>query len=254
MFPQILRQLFSAGLIILILLFLQTSYGKQIAHCDPSACGSLQNISYPFRLRDDPQHCGDPNYELVCENHTAFSYRNSHDKYRVETINYQNYTIRFSDPSIITNDTCSFSQYSWNDFESFEEYPCCLWNYYSRTRLPHPLNFLSCPHPVNHSTYVNVDLCAEKDSIGRHKYVKLGHMHVSEVEEMCTIGHTAMTSMPFREGYNNFSLLDIHSSLLYGFELSWFNGRGGQCKRLQYYHTPYSMRSWSHGKIRIGNL
>ncbi|KAH7659323.1 Glycerophosphodiester phosphodiesterase protein [Dioscorea alata] len=43
--------------------------------CPPSSCGRLTNISYPFRLKDDPPHCGDPNYELTCDhqNHTILT-------------------------------------------------------------------------------------------------------------------------------------------------------------------------------------
>ncbi|XP_039119414.1 rust resistance kinase Lr10-like [Dioscorea cayenensis subsp. rotundata] len=51
-------------------------------HCAPSSCGNLTNIRYPFRLKDDPSNCGDPNYELTCDhlNHTILTL-SSHSYY-----------------------------------------------------------------------------------------------------------------------------------------------------------------------------
>ena len=44
-------------------------------HCAPSSCGNIHNISFPFRLKNDPENCGDSKYELSCENnHTVLSY------------------------------------------------------------------------------------------------------------------------------------------------------------------------------------
>ena len=40
----------------------------QITCSSSSSCGDLQNISYPFRLQDDPVGCGDPDYQLSCMN------------------------------------------------------------------------------------------------------------------------------------------------------------------------------------------
>ncbi|RVW18977.1 Rust resistance kinase Lr10 [Vitis vinifera] len=63
----------------------------------PSSCGDMRNISYPFRLQDDPRSCGYPEYELICENNRTMI--NLHGgTYLVTQINYQNYTIRVVDP------------------------------------------------------------------------------------------------------------------------------------------------------------
>ena len=44
-------------------------------HCAPSSCGNIHNIRFPFRLKNDPENCGDSKYELSCENnHTVLSY------------------------------------------------------------------------------------------------------------------------------------------------------------------------------------
>ncbi|KAK8473157.1 hypothetical protein PHAVU_001G069001 [Phaseolus vulgaris] len=53
------------GLIVLLFLLFQI-HGEDA--CPPSSCGKISNISYPFRLKGDPQGCGLTMYELSCEN------------------------------------------------------------------------------------------------------------------------------------------------------------------------------------------
>ncbi|XVF71609.1 hypothetical protein PTKIN_Ptkin12aG0052500 [Pterospermum kingtungense] len=36
----------------------------------PFQCGIIQNLSYPFRQRSSPQYCGEPGYELYCDDGT----------------------------------------------------------------------------------------------------------------------------------------------------------------------------------------
>ncbi|XP_020251698.1 rust resistance kinase Lr10-like isoform X2 [Asparagus officinalis] len=63
--------------------------GKEICR---SSCGSLHNISYPFRLKGDPVNCGDPSYELECDgNKTVVEILSG--KYLVMNIFHENATI-----------------------------------------------------------------------------------------------------------------------------------------------------------------
>ncbi|KAH7659319.1 Wall-associated receptor kinase galacturonan-binding domain-containing protein [Dioscorea alata] len=64
-------------------------------YCASSSCGNLTNIRYPFRLKDDPSNCGDPNYELTCDNlnHTLLTLF-SHSYY-VTNITYYGDGINF---------------------------------------------------------------------------------------------------------------------------------------------------------------
>ncbi|KAH7659327.1 Glycerophosphodiester phosphodiesterase protein [Dioscorea alata] len=57
-------------------------------YCAPSSCGNLTNIRYPFRLKDDPPNCGNPNYELTCDhlNHTILTLLSN--SYYVTNITY----------------------------------------------------------------------------------------------------------------------------------------------------------------------
>lgn len=223
MFPSTLRMCFY----VLILLFLHILYGDAI--CKPSACGEIRNISYPFRLADDPQHCGDSDYELVCKNNTTLVlYVGSHKHpYNVQSINYENYTIRLADPSIITNDnTCSFAHYS-RSYVDFHDIPHYTPKSFIGHTLAWPVTLLSCPYPRNHRFYTKADRkCGVDHSVGSrpYTYVKAGyHLEASEVGDRCTVDFFFMTSMPFQHGHvDNVSVPEIQSSFKYGFEVSWF--------------------------------
>ncbi|GLT38785.1 hypothetical protein SLA2020_130110 [Shorea laevis] len=54
--------------------------------CVPSFCGNV-TISYPFRLDSDPIKCGEPGYQLVCENNRTTALI-GHGKFFVEDISY----------------------------------------------------------------------------------------------------------------------------------------------------------------------
>lgn len=71
-----------------------------------SSCGDNHNISYPFRLKGDPTGCGDPDYELSCENNkTILEFYSG--KYYVKQISYDKYTIRVVDVNFANNKSCS---------------------------------------------------------------------------------------------------------------------------------------------------
>ncbi|KAH6806831.1 hypothetical protein C2S51_027939 [Perilla frutescens var. frutescens] len=211
--------------------FFQISSAKSNS-CTPSSCGIFRNISYPFRLKDDPNHCGDRRAELACENNVTSIYLNSHKCY-VKAINYGTYdnTIRVVDASINNDDTCSFPNSSAHSYSSS--------NYWSPSQ-SQPINLMSCPTPLKNSslfTDITHD-CASNNSssLSRFTYIKVGFMEASEVPQTCVIDLIVMTSwnrfvdkfMDWNSN-NNVSLSEIHQSLLYGFELtfcpSYFSSR-----------------------------
>lgn len=180
----------------------------------PSACGLIRNITSPFRLKHDPKNCG--NFELECENDVALLSLNS-QKYHVKEINYTKQTIRVADPSI-NNQICSFPSSAAYYYEHYP-YP------YSSAR-PWALNFIMCPNPVKNSyLFTNITYCASDSS--SYRYVMVGDMKASQVENMCMLEMIAMTSWEFRD-FSNVSLSEIHDSLLYGFDV----GFCGRCGRL----------------------
>ncbi|KAK1298330.1 hypothetical protein QJS10_CPB14g00211 [Acorus calamus] len=64
--------------------------------CPLSSCGDLHNISDPFRLKDDPVGCGDPDFELSCvANQTILLIQNM--PFYVKEINYTSRHLRIVD-------------------------------------------------------------------------------------------------------------------------------------------------------------
>ncbi|KAL2527415.1 PR5-like receptor kinase [Abeliophyllum distichum] len=212
---------------LIIVQLLQTSSASHNIQCNSSACGKIPNISYPFRLKEDPKHCGDSSYELVCENNTASLYLNS-NKYHVQAIDYLNFTIRLVDATL-KNDSCSFPQYSLSYYNFHNNYPYSTYNLTKSEdspKLSWPITFMSCPYHVNSSLFLETSHCdnrfyASYSSTRRYTYVKVGDLNVSDVRDMCSIDLIVMTSWPFKD-VNNISLSEIHGSLIYGFELSWY--------------------------------
>ncbi|KAL8537975.1 hypothetical protein ACS0TY_000066 [Phlomoides rotata] len=232
-------------LILLLVSLLETSHAAKSHVCRPSACGNIRNISFPFRLKHDPKHCSNPDYELACENNVTLVYLNS-QKYEVKAINYNNFTVRVVDVSINNTNTCSFPNQSIYPYSFRGGYPYVMGRVYLHydkryAEVAVPINFMSCPNPlINSSFLTDTNDCAYRDgaldasnsSNSRHTYIKAGHMNASDVrDDMCRIDVIAMTSWEF-EDLKNVSVSEIHESLLYGFELSWFWYPCSKCKRI----------------------
>ncbi|KAL7150116.1 hypothetical protein ABFS83_05G087800 [Erythranthe nasuta] len=193
---------------------LYTSNGKLINNnnpkpCDPSSCGEIRNISYPFRLNTDPKRCGHSKYELSCENNTTSLYLNS-QKYLVKVINYHNSTIRLTDAAVQNDDSCSFPNHSLSgsDFTG-SSYTYSIKKYDRKSpAITWPMTFVSCPYdPVNNNS--------------KYSYVKLGALNGSYIMDLCRIDLMVMTSLNMKSDTLS-NLSQVHSCLVYGFELSWF--------------------------------
>jgi hypothetical protein len=89
--------------------------------CSPSSCGEITNITHPFRLKGDPTSCGDPRYELSCENNKTVLTLYS-GKYYVKSINYQNYTIQIVDQGIKEGNCSSIPRYFLTSFNFTTSY------------------------------------------------------------------------------------------------------------------------------------
>ena len=67
--PLLSAPMFKLALFVFIVFFQNSCFAKYNNHdCPPSSCGNIPDISYPFRLRTDPNECGDKRYTLSCEN------------------------------------------------------------------------------------------------------------------------------------------------------------------------------------------
>ncbi|KAG6412603.1 hypothetical protein SASPL_125286 [Salvia splendens] len=162
--------------------------------CPPSSCGIFANISYPFRLTGDPKNCGDPRFELSCENNVTSISLHSH-KYYVKAINYDNSIMRLVDASINNDDICSFPTFST----------------YAYTHLfpinSLPINLISCPNPLRNSslfTDINTPCVSNSSHHHRYAYIRVGNMKASEMPYTCRLDSIAMTS-------SNYNFKDLNN-------------------------------------------
>ncbi|XP_019195026.1 PREDICTED: uncharacterized protein LOC109188845 [Ipomoea nil] len=259
--PFLISLLVISGLVIYKLVIHFSSHSNT-THCNPSSCGSIHNISFPFRLNTDPKHCGNPHYQLTCEQNRTVLTLHYSQKYYVQSINYDNYTIRVVDPDVQENNNmCSFPRYAVArySFAAVKKYSFFRYhggNPYSILRAKRtqdsweklhpiplitvPIIFLRCPFPLKSSTFVETtkECWNNKSSSGRnnnvpfyssagHAYAKLGTLNASDLRISCRVELITMTSWRIQENNYvssqiNISLLEIHDALTYGFELSWF--------------------------------
>ncbi|XWS35006.1 hypothetical protein CRYUN_Cryun21dG0088100 [Craigia yunnanensis] len=95
---------------LLIFLSIAVIQARKTPKLCSSSCGDIKNISYPFRLKEDPAACGDPDYELSCENNkTILNFLEG--KYYVKRIFYDKRIIRVLDVNLANGD-CSLPQIS----------------------------------------------------------------------------------------------------------------------------------------------
>ncbi|KAL8550834.1 hypothetical protein ACS0TY_000059 [Phlomoides rotata] len=184
----------SSSLFILLLIsLLETSHATKSNICSPSACGNIRNISFPFRLKHDPKHCGYPDYELACENNVTLLYLSS-QKYKVKAINYHNFTIGLVDVSVNNTNTFSFPNSSTYPYNFTYDYPYSTGLWKQRyvgyiqdfPEIAVPINFMSCPQPLNYSSFfTDANNCANRDRVldasSRHTYIKVGHMNALRI-------------------------------------------------------------------------
>ncbi|QCD99320.1 Wall-associated receptor kinase [Vigna unguiculata] len=210
---------------VLLLLLVQTSH----ALCHPASCGKISNISYPFRLKGDPEKCGEESYELGCENNVTLLYMNS-AQYHVQAINYKNYTVRVVDPALQLHNCSSLplrslSRSNFSDTYTYtyssDPYQAITSSYenWGSLSFEHIL-FLNCKHTVRENgKYVKTEECVKWDSKG-YAYAVVGDLKAEDLEVGCDIKLVAPTSL---RTFNNHSYTSMHSSLAYGFQISWIN-------------------------------
>ncbi|KAJ4839329.1 hypothetical protein Tsubulata_829965 [Turnera subulata] len=244
MFRGMAGLLFAGCLAYLFLpaLFFQTCKASTCA----TSCGHLHNISYPFRLANDPHSCGDHNYTLHCEKNVPVLYLYS-GRYIVQAINYNNFTIRLVDDGV-QKDNCSSlprssllrsnfvrgDPYAWYYYRSRKMDDIFFCKYYEQDsrcfpRLSQAMAFLTCPDPVDSPLYVDTAPCTNglqvsNSSVPHTKtrsYINVGRMDVSDLMDSCRID--ILTLLPARNDYKNMSFKEIHRQLAYGFEISWYN-------------------------------
>jgi len=201
------------------------------------SCG-VHNISHPFRLKDSPKHCGDKRYILSCEDNNQlilyYEFEEYHGKYYVQSINYNNFTIRLLDfnlvnfsPPYYSLGLYNFSSYSSPSSSPYLFYKLSSYSTPSSTSytdhiLTKSLLYVSCP---NWTEYSYVGNCMSTQH-GNRFYVGRYSKSLSELglKDGCRVEFMYLTSLNFENGNNNnISCTDFRHMMFYGFEFSWLN-------------------------------
>ncbi|XP_050221737.1 rust resistance kinase Lr10-like isoform X1 [Mercurialis annua] len=217
------KLIFAGNCAFAIVLLFQVPCNAQKNHnCEsPSSCGDLVSIAYPFRLKGDPSNCGDPNYELTCENSRAFANLYS-GKYYVKSINYSNSTIRLADVGVQDQNCSTLPLYPLNYYNfSFGDQN---WVSYIKNDL---IMFLSCKSRIISELYIDASPCLDGNS---HQYALVGNKKASDVVDGCSVNLIVMARTTPQTISSNVSFIDVHNDLLSGFDLSWSRIYCEECK------------------------
>ncbi|BFG21129.1 hypothetical protein CerSpe_074030 [Prunus speciosa] len=199
------------------------------------SCGNIHNISYPFRLKHDPEHCGNARYTLSCENNITLLDLPPSGKYHVQAINYLYRTIRLVDPGLKKNNCSSMPQ----NFPPPLRLPYSAYDM-SVYPLSTPVFYIKCSNPVNSSLYVDTAPCLNINASSlvqqkTYSYVKVGDMKVGDLNEGCSAEWVALALFD----YNTSSYESIHSALMYGFDAFWLDDEEICKHKWRKYHTCY---------------
>ncbi|KAL4600326.1 hypothetical protein ACB092_11G190600 [Castanea dentata] len=226
---------FTIGLTALIALALvHETLSANDYYCPPSSCGNIPNISFPFRLKSDPEICGDSRYQLSCENNRTVLHLFA-GKYYVQKINYNNYTIRVADSGIHNDNYFPTPSYSLCGYNFSTESAYQLKSEIN-PELSWSVVFMSCEKSVKSPYYLDTSTCIDNSSnyishSKRYRYVKVGTTNTTEVADSCLVEKIIRTSWP-RNDDPNVSCNDVHNELVYGFEISWLRGKcESMCER-----------------------
>ncbi|KAK8952080.1 hypothetical protein KSP39_PZI003437 [Platanthera zijinensis] len=172
-------------------------------HCNPSSCGEIQ-IAYPFRLKGDPQNCGDPNYELTCSGNRAFMEFHS-SQYSVKQINYDSKSIQVIEIGLLRSN-CSLPLKSLSATSMLSS------NYYHLDRWTW-IGIMNCSKKLLPQKYQLFPCQSRKDS---YLYGVWGYLLI-DLAPSCSF----FSMMPTSDDLS--VQKDLFQAIHEGFSLSWNN-------------------------------
>ncbi|KAK5844269.1 hypothetical protein PVK06_000405 [Gossypium arboreum] len=189
---------------LFVILFPGVCLARQLINqdCGSTFCGNL-NISFPFRLKNQPPQCGLYDFELECENNNSTTVVARKGKFFVQQIFYENYTIQMVDTSLDTDDCNSLPLSS------------LYYNYY--------MYVVNCTEPINSSLYIEASRCTTKSNTSSslptsHFYFLDAKTRPSDFNQACTIEAEAPIMV---ENITGMSTPDIYKKLLEGVWVKW---------------------------------
>ena len=174
-----------------------------------SSCGELQNIRPPFRLKGDPNYCGDSDYELTCDGNYTFL-NLSVGRYYVNSISFNPNELQIVDVGLESG-KCRLPLGSITPRKIKKD------QRYELTS-SHWASFVNCTGAMQHNTNYRPVPCLSQNSSS--VYVVSGY-EVKELEPSC--GYVAM--IPTIDFINESSNKDVFPLLQRGFTISWSSNR-----------------------------
>ncbi|MFQ6621019.1 hypothetical protein Gotur_001540 [Gossypium turneri] len=213
-------------------LFPHASTARSInKHCGVTSCGNL-SVSYPFRLKSQPQGCGFMWFELVCNNNRTIFPMEDGDFY-VQNISYVNKTIHLLDVNV-ANHNCSIPLSSLplspidnstfqNDFAvyvySYNDFAVYVYSYSEYSKI----YVVNCSMKMNKSwhgvNYINASRCSSSPQTNNNFYYFLdGGTPPSYFHPSCTVEARVPISLHNISGLSTF---DIYKKLMMGTRIKW---------------------------------
>ena len=160
-----------------------------------------------------PQHnLSFPTHNLPVDSVHVNSLGPESQRYYLQAINYNNYTIRLVDPDIQKDDFCSIPS---NSLCHLDSWPNSIYE---------TVIFFTCDSPVLNSSYIDASPCIFNVLFHRNVPVPIQLKAIPLLVlrlpwSLCWIEQTSLIT----KGHSNKKLTsnDIHNLLVYGFELSW---------------------------------
>ncbi|KAJ8774995.1 hypothetical protein K2173_019999 [Erythroxylum novogranatense] len=222
------RYLLLVAIIVLEVFLLVGHHSCKASKNCNSSCGDI-SITLPFRLRTDSESCGFKSFEFYCEdNQKTVLYLPYSTKYYVRDINYTDFSIRFVDTGIQKDNYSSLprhpiTRHRLDSLYTYELYP----------KYVEALIFVRCVNPVddyNRVKYLDTLSCNYSSSHslhGEYSYVLVGGIIASDLADSCRVEKTMFLLVSNMERLlsfrNNVTYKDVHDSLLFGFQLSFYS-------------------------------
>lgn len=175
-----------------------------------SSCGVIENISYPFRLKGDPDECGDNDYELACHNNQTFIDFNSAN-YLVTKISHDHHTVTIVDPSLVSG-SCSFPHNTITKESEDSRYS--VFHYYQKYT---NVQFLRCSSEITNSTYIPIP-CLNRDE---SSYAYFRYVRVHSLQGLFDLPKSCLFISAVPTDVYSVDYKMLQKSLLLGFNLSW---------------------------------
>ncbi|TYH86448.1 hypothetical protein ES332_D01G043600v1 [Gossypium tomentosum] len=188
------------------------------------------NNIFPFRLKNQPPHCGHYGFEFECENNNRTTLVGRGGKFSVQQIFYENYTIQMVDASLDMDDCNSLplTSVDYYDYELSNFYLSSnnyYYSYYNNRRLEGSIIYvMNCTTPIKSShNYIEASRCTIKSNTSSslstsHFYFLNGNTQPSYINQACTIE----VEVPIMvDNITGMSTLDIYKKLLEGFWVEW---------------------------------